>query len=377
MKKLKKKFSKGDTYTKIKMVLLPSYMALAMIILLVSIIALAVIPAHTASLAEGRSREELVDAIQGLQQRAIDGAIEATVSENEEYGISPAEIREHTEKKVDIYIDSLTSRSSGMAIAFGVLVSVIAIVLTVIIIKFATKTLQEGLSKPLFSLVYDIKKANEGLEEIGIQALTDTQDEATIIQSVYFNVIKQLKNHMDDVSKLSGLTEKFENSANFDALTGVYNRRRFFELVQKHAVLAAKKNEATYVIMLDLDKFKNVNDTYGHAAGDEVLRAIATRVKTTVRPYDLFGRYGGEEFVMFISANDADIAISFAERIRVIIQEEPVHFEDKVIPITSSFGIAQAAPDVTFEEALKFADEALYKAKENGRNRVEFYNSKK
>jgi diguanylate cyclase (GGDEF)-like protein len=76
---------------------------------------------------------------------------------------------------------------------------------------------------------------------------------------------------------------------------------------------------------------------------------------------------------MFISATDAANAIGFAERIRVIVQEEPVHFEGTNIPVTSSFGIAQAAPDNTFEEALKLADEALYKAKENGRNRVELY----
>jgi diguanylate cyclase (GGDEF)-like protein len=125
--------------------------------------------------------------------------------------------------------------------------------------------------------------------------------------------------------------------------------------------------------MLDLDHFKRVNDTYGHAAGDEVLKVIAERIKNTVRPYDLFGRYGGEEFIMFLAASDSTNAITFAERIRTIVNEEPVHFEGKDIPVATSIGVAQMAPDRDYKEAVKAADEALYKAKKNGRNRVELY----
>jgi diguanylate cyclase (GGDEF)-like protein len=246
------------------------------------------------------------------------------------------------------------------------------------------RVLHNTVSKPAFELVFDINKANESLAEIKeedesgetaimIAPTTNTEDELVVIRNAYFQVIDHLKEHIDDVLKLSGLTEKFENSANFDVLTGVYNRRRFFELVTKHAVVAAKKNESTFVVMIDLDFFKKVNDTYGHAAGDEVLKVIAARVKDTVRPYDLFGRYGGEEFIMFISVHDVKNALDCAERIRQIVQEKPVHFEGVDIPVTTSLGMAQAAPLTTFEEALKLADEALYKAKENGRNRVELY----
>jgi diguanylate cyclase (GGDEF)-like protein len=241
---------------------------------------------------------------------------------------------------------------------------------TVLVILNVLKILRFGVSKPMFQLLYDIKKANEELEDLGISMEKDTEDEIVLIRSVYFDVAEQLKLHIDDVSKLSGLTAKFENFADYDALTGIYNRRRFMELVTKHSVLAAKKNEISFVAMLDLDFFKKVNDTYGHSAGDEVLRVVAARVKDTVRPYDLFGRYGGEEFIMFIAVNDVANALNLAERIRVIVEKKPIHFEGKDIAVTTSIGMAQVTADVVFDEALKLADEALYVAKEQGRNRV-------
>ena len=233
--------------------------------------------------------------------------------------------------------------------------------------------LRSSIYTPLMKFMFEVEKLNVNLEEFGVSMDMETDDEVKKLNSVYFAMVEQLKTHADDVMKLSGLTEKFENSANFDALTGVYNRRRFTELVTTHAVVAAKKNEPTFVFMLDLDKFKSVNDTYGHAGGDEVLKIIAARIKNTVRPYDLFGRYGGEEFIMFLSANDATSALGFAERVRAVVEEQPVHFEGIDIPITVSIGVGQAGPDVKFDQAVKNADEALYAAKENGRNRVELF----
>ena len=256
----------------------------------------------------------------------------------------------------------------------GLLVVISLVVLgwaTFFVVKKSLAIYHRGIFKPLTEFMFEFRKSNEGLEDSGIVITEDTEDEIAMIDSVYFNMTNQLKTYIDDIMKLSGLTEKFENSAHFDSLTGVYNRRRFTELIQSHSIVAAKKNEPTFICMLDLDFFKKVNDTYGHAAGDEVLKVIAERVKNTVRPYDLFGRYGGEEFIMFLSAPDSEIAINFAERIRMIVAEAPVHFEGTDIPVTTSIGVAQMAPNRTFEQATKVADEALYKAKQNGRNRVE------
>jgi len=258
-------------------------------------------------------------------------------------------------------------------IVTAVIFSVVALLLAFAAIQFQIRRIHDSIASPIYSLCFDIKKTLEEMEGFDIEIKNDTEDEIEILADSFTKVAESLRSHIQDVMQLSGLTEKFENSANFDVLTGVFNRRRFFELVQPHAVIAAKKNAPTFVIMVDLDHFKRVNDTYGHAAGDEVLKTVAGKIKDAVRPSDLFGRYGGEEFVMFISVSDVTNAKGFADRIRGIIESTPVRFEDIDIPVTASMGLAQAAPDFSFEDALKFSDEALYRAKENGRNRVEIY----
>ena len=128
-----------------------------------------------------------------------------------------------------------------------------------------------------------------------------------------------------------------------------------------------------FIMIFDLDHFKSVNDTYGHQAGDQVLKEISGRIKCTIRPYDILARYGGEEFIVFMTEITKDNAIKAAERMRLIVCDTPVEFEDKQIPVSSSFGIAYAAPINKIEKATQCADEALYKAKESGRNRVVFF----
>ena len=125
--------------------------------------------------------------------------------------------------------------------------------------------------------------------------------------------------------------------------------------------------------MLDLDFFKSVNDTYGHAAGDEVLRETAKRVKKVIRPYDLFGRYGGEEFILFMLDLDKSAVLSTMERVRKSVARTPILFDSAEISVTTSCGAAYAAPINDMESAIRFADAALYEAKETGRNKVVFY----
>ena len=121
--------------------------------------------------------------------------------------------------------------------------------------------------------------------------------------------------------------------------------------------------------MMDLDHFKNVNDTHGHQAGDEVLREAVRRILGVVRPYDIFGRYGGEEFLLVIPTNAAT-TVPF-ERVRSAIAERQFAIDQIEIPVTLSIGVAWSDPNSKLEELLGRADAALYQAKENGRNRVE------
>ncbi|MCL1939812.1 MAG: diguanylate cyclase [Desulfovibrionaceae bacterium] len=169
------------------------------------------------------------------------------------------------------------------------------------------------------------------------------------------------------------LDRKLKEVANKDALTNIFNRRYFMEFSPMQIERSLRTGGESFIIILDLDHFKAVNDTYGHLAGDEVLKEAAQRVKKAIRPYDLFGRYGGEEFIIHMSdINKADV-LKATERVREEVCKAPVLFEGREIPISASFGIAFAAPLNDMHAAIKYSDEALYQAKESGRNRVVFF----
>jgi two-component system cell cycle response regulator len=158
-----------------------------------------------------------------------------------------------------------------------------------------------------------------------------------------------------------------------DSLTGLHNRRYLDNHLKVLFNRAAARSRALSVCITDIDRFKSVNDTYGHDAGDEVLREFAARIRSTVRGADLACRYGGEEFVVVMPDTDAAAAASIAERLRDIIERTPFHLKSSgtAINITASLGIAcNSTGAETPEQLLKQADRALYEAKNAGRNRV-------
>lgn len=159
--------------------------------------------------------------------------------------------------------------------------------------------------------------------------------------------------------------------AKTDPLTGVYNRRYFADIVQTDIKRSNRFNEKCYIILIDADHFKNVNDTYGHLTGDKVLIELARRMKEIIRPYDLLARYGGEEFIIYMPNSNQDGIAAATERLRLRICEHSFKFADANLDISASFGVAVI--DDSIEKAIKNADDALYKAKEEGRNRVVFY----
>jgi diguanylate cyclase (GGDEF)-like protein len=123
-------------------------------------------------------------------------------------------------------------------------------------------------------------------------------------------------------------------------------------------------------LMLDIDHFKQVNDTYGHATGDQVIRAVAQRLAALIRPEDLLGRYGGEEFALFVR-EDAGGAAALAERLRAALAADPVPTDDGPLPVTTSVGVAVLQrSDTAVDSVLARADAALYRAKHAGRNQV-------
>jgi len=157
-----------------------------------------------------------------------------------------------------------------------------------------------------------------------------------------------------------------------DALTGLYNRRHLEHQLDVEIASALRHSKHLAVAMLDIDHFKKVNDTHGHAAGDAVLRAFAATVGGLIRPEDLFARYGGEEFTLILRDTDAPRAVALCDRLRATIQETPIYFGSSTIRITSSCGVAVLEECETPDKAtiMRLADERLYQAKQSGRNRV-------
>jgi two-component system, cell cycle response regulator len=158
-----------------------------------------------------------------------------------------------------------------------------------------------------------------------------------------------------------------------DPLTGLHNRRYLDSHLKLLIDRALARGRPLSVCITDIDRFKSVNDTYGHDAGDEVLRDFAHRVRSTVRGADLACRFGGEEFVVVMPDTPADAAAAIAERLRIIVENSGFALpnSDTPLSITASLGIATLNPEGDTPEALlKRADMALYQAKNNGRNQV-------
>ncbi len=170
--------------------------------------------------------------------------------------------------------------------------------------------------------------------------------------------------------ELKVMHRRLEEMAQNDPLTGIANRRHFMAGAEAQLSRAARSGQTCFLILFDVDHFKTINDTHGHAAGDAVLVDVADRIKRIIRPYDLFARYGGEEFVLLVMDMDRNEAVGLAERMRLNFCESPFRFNKADIPVTSSFGLARVAPGDDLVKAIERADKALYSAKEAGRNRT-------
>ena len=164
--------------------------------------------------------------------------------------------------------------------------------------------------------------------------------------------------------------KKIEEFAYIDILTGIMNRRQFMELATAQVERTKRQNGTAYLIIFDIDYFKKVNDTYGHLVGDKVLKSVTERINEVIRPYDLFGRFGGEEFTVFVSDISKTDIENYAERLRLSINSAPMVFPEATLTVSASFGIASVTRANNLDGVIHFADEALYKAKSEGRNRV-------
>lgn len=168
------------------------------------------------------------------------------------------------------------------------------------------------------------------------------------------------------------LLRRLYESSTRDALTGAYNRSHFDERLRAELAFATRHRTEMSLVLLDLDHFKKVNDTYGHQAGDAVLRELATLSQRSLRAEDVFARLGGEEFGVILRGIHLEGALKLAERLRVALESSPISVGDRQIRVTLSAGCVstRCVTSSTPEEMVKIADRRLYAAKASGRNRA-------
>jgi two-component system, cell cycle response regulator len=161
-------------------------------------------------------------------------------------------------------------------------------------------------------------------------------------------------------------------AATHDPLTGLWNRGEILNFLRRELVRADRERRPLAIVIVDVDHFKKLNDTFGHLAGDSVLKEIGKRLQSGVRVYDGIGRYGGEEFLLVLPGCDLKPATARAESLRSLVSDKPITVSSTEVTVTVSLGVtALCSSDGTLEEVLQRADAAMYEAKAKGRNRVE------
>lgn len=235
--------------------------------------------------------------------------------------------------------------------------------------------------------VCEIIKTKLKIADLPIIFLTASNEKEHLLQAfklgavdyIYkpFNALELLarvKNHLElkhTRDQLKQALIEIEKIAATDALTGVANRRQIISLAEREFTRVRRHQDDFSVFIMDIDHFKSINDTYGHDVGDIAIINVAKTTKNCVRNEDIFGRFGGEEFVAFLPSTNLEGALVLAERIRESISKDKLTIDGNNIIITVSIGVAiYRKTDANIDAMLKRADQALFKAKNLGRNRV-------
>ena len=243
--------------------------------------------------------------------------------------------------------------------------------------------------KPLNSLIDHISQITEGNLNIEEFKTKNSQDEIGRLAKVFNQMhatikrqIQELNAHRELLEKevkertyeLEQANKKLDIISRTDELTQLPNRRDMHRTIEKEVDRAKRFKKPFSIIFLDIDHFKNVNDTYGHAAGDAVLKSVASTIRGLLRKYDVLARYGGEEFLTLLPETEMNDAAHVAERFRKQIENQTIFFGGKEIKVTITLGVAQFDSGQGAEKCIQLADKALYEGKEHGRNKVILWN---
>lgn len=230
----------------------------------------------------------------------------------------------------------------------------------------------------LFEEMMYINNEQSTLLRTTTKEIVDLSSTETDREIEFYEDLSRLNNELINLQRelakknaeLQRLNTEIQRLATTDELTKIYNRRGFFELAQREVNHAKRTEKPLAAIMMDIDFFKRVNDSYGHGAGDRVLAEIAARCSHQLRSIDIFGRCGGEEFMILLPETTLENAIITAERLRQNACQTQISTESDSLTVTISLGVAVFKNHMTLENLFGNADHALYQAKESGRNRV-------
>lgn len=246
-------------------------------------------------------------------------------------------------------------------ITYYVVMQTLISVFTLVVIFFISIRLQKVFTSPIFHLIDVIREVAQ-TRNYSVSVLGSRNDEFKALYSHFNDMLTEIRERDQLLSRL----------ATTDPLTGLANRRHAMEIMQTMVTRASRKQESFGLVMFDIDHFKRINDQFGHPVGDVVLKEIAAILARMAREYDLVARIGGEEFLILCDNSDIDTVWGIAERMRMAIEAaEMVDGEGKILKVTASAGVFATVPasdDLT--KLLNQVDDALYHAKENGRNQV-------
>jgi diguanylate cyclase (GGDEF)-like protein len=230
---------------------------------------------------------------------------------------------------------------------------------------------KEMAKEPLLTALHNVVSLyeKESLDEV--DKLRSAQQVVLVI-TIFTILIEAVFVFRPMVSKISAFARHLQWEATHDYLSGIFNRRAFFMIGEKLLNNNKRNKKPTSIIMIDIDKFKIINDEYGHAVGDTAIQHVARITKKNIRSSDVLARFGGEEFVILLSETNTDGAVTLAEKIRKKINETALSVKEQNIIISASFGVsASVLSDDALELLIQKADDRLYVAKESGRNKVE------
>lgn len=267
----------------------------------------------------------------------------------------------------------------------------ILLVIVLLVTIFMVSFLFLRFTTPLRKIISYINYISEGNFDAEPFPDDKRKDEIGILASSFNRMLrliqkqmKQLNDHKkhleEQVLKRTKELEAAKNQLDIisrtDELTGLPNRRDLREKIQQEAHRAVRMRRDFCFIFIDIDKFKRINDTYGHNCGDVVLKNVANTIRNLLRKYDFVARWGGEEFLVMLPETALEGATIVAERFRKTVEALEINYSDLRIPVTITVGVALYDPRLGVDRSIQLADQALYKGKENGRNQVVVWNPK-